>query len=67
VPRPPSFKQEKRRREDAQKGRNQEKQQQKAARKVGEREGQNDHSEIESSQRERFLPARRSFNRSIMS
>jgi hypothetical protein len=42
VPRPPNFKQEKRRREDGQKKRNQEKQQQKAARKAGEREGQKD-------------------------
>jgi hypothetical protein len=42
VPRPPNFKQEKRRREDAQKKRNQEKQQQKAPRKDGEREGHKD-------------------------
>jgi hypothetical protein len=42
VPRPPNFKQEKRRREDAQKKRNQEKQQQKATRKDGEREPQKD-------------------------
>jgi hypothetical protein len=42
VPKPPNFKQEKRRREEAQKKRNQEKQQKKAERKDGEPDGQGD-------------------------
>ena len=42
MPKPPNFKQEKRRREDAQKKRNQEKQQKKAERKESEQGSQGD-------------------------